>query len=138
MRKWFHNKQTDNPQATKQSQSIKGTVIIFEEIVLPIDYKVSPSLKLIIFVNDGNQTLTDSHTYDVEACQNHKVSIKWSREKVCPGTPVTFSVAAQPDSACAMSATDKSVALLGNKNKLTSETIGKLQAEIGDRKTNHI
>ena len=92
-------------------------------------------MKLIVFVNDGNQTLTDSHTYDVEACQNHKVKAEWSEEKVYPGSPVTLSVAAEPDSLCAISATDKSVDLLGNKNKVTSETIGKLQAEIGDRKT---
>ena len=104
-------------------------VVSFEEIILPIDYKVSPSLKLVV---------TDSHTYDIEACQNHKVSTKWSEEKVYPGTFATFSVTAQSDSLCAMSATDKSVELFDNNNKVTSETIGKLQAEIGDRKTSRI
>ena len=104
----------------------EGKVVSFKEIILLIDYKVSPSLKLVVFVNDGNQTLTDSHNYDIEACQNHKVSTKWSEEKVYPGTPVTFSVTAQPDSVCAISANDKSVELLGNNNKVTSETIGKL------------
>jgi len=118
-----------------EKQSNEGKVLSNQDIILPIDYKVSPSLKLVVFVNDGNQTLTDSHTYDVEACQQHKVKADWSEEKVYPGAPVTFSVAAQPDSLCAVSATDKSVDLLGNKNKVTSETIGKLQAEIGDRKT---
>eukprot|EP00092_Neocalanus_flemingeri_P108736 GFUD01139655.1.p1 GENE.GFUD01139655.1~~GFUD01139655.1.p1 ORF type:complete len:1716 (-),score=430.19 GFUD01139655.1:66-5213(-) len=120
---------------SSESVSNDGKVVSYEEIILPIDYKVSPSLKLVVFVNDGNQTLTDSHTYDIEACQNHKVNAKWSEEKVYPGTPVTFSVAAEPNSLCAISATDKSVDLLGNNNKVTSETIGKLQAEIGDRKT---
>merc|ERR1719233_8880 len=118
-----------------ERESKEGKVVSNQDIILPIDYKVSPSLKLIVFVNDGNQTLTDSHTYDVEACQNHKVKAEWSEEKVYPGEPVTFSVAAQPGSLCAVSATDKSVDLLGNKNKVTSESIGKLQAEIGDRKT---
>ena len=120
-------------ESTRESHD--GKVLSYQEIILPIDYKVSPSLKLVVFVNDGNQTLTDSHTYDIEATQNHKVNAEWSEEKVYPGTPVTFSVAAQPDSLCAISATDKSVDLLGNNNKVTSETIGKLQAEIGDRKT---
>jgi len=118
-----------------ERESNEGRVVSNQDIILPIDYKVSPSLKLVVFVNAGNQTLTDSHTYDVEACQNHKVKAEWSEEKVYPGEPVTFSVAAQPDSLCAVSATDKSVDLLGNKNKVTSESIGKLQAEIGDRKT---
>ena len=35
-------------------------------------------------------------------------------------------------------ATDESAELLGNNNKVTSETIGKLQAEIGDRKISRI
>ena len=118
-----------------EKQSHEQKVLSNKDIILPIDYKVSPSLNLVVFVNDGNQTLTDSHTYDVEACQQHKVKTDWSEEKVYPGAPVTFSVAAQPDSLCAISTTDKSVDLLGNKNKVTSETIGKLQADIGKRKT---
>merc|ERR1712106_216596 len=118
-----------------EKKSNDGKVVSNEDVILPIDYQVSPSLKLVVFVNDGNQTLTDSHAYKVEACQNHKVKAEWSEEKVYPGTPVTFSVSAAPNSLCAISATDKSVDLLGNNNKVTSETIGKLQAEIGDRKT---
>ena len=118
-----------------EKESNDGKVVSNEDVILPIDYQVSPSLKLVVFVNDGNTTLTDSHTYKVEACQNHKVKAEWSEEKVYPGTPVTFSVSAAPNSLCAISATDKSVDLLGNNNKVTSETIGKLQAEIGDRKT---
>ena len=30
----------------------------------------------------GNTTLTDSHTYKIEACQQHKVSALWNKEKV--------------------------------------------------------
>eukprot|EP00090_Calanus_glacialis_P012233 TRINITY_DN20713_c0_g1_i4.p1 TRINITY_DN20713_c0_g1~~TRINITY_DN20713_c0_g1_i4.p1 ORF type:complete len:1703 (-),score=467.37 TRINITY_DN20713_c0_g1_i4:343-5451(-) len=128
-------KELSASESNNEKESNEGKVVSDQEIILPIDYKVSPSLKLVVFINDGNQTLTDSHTYDVEACQNHKVKAEWSEEKVYPGSPVTLSVAAEPDSLCAISATDKSVDLLGNKNKVTSETIGKLQAEIGDRKT---
>jgi alpha-2-macroglobulin len=121
-----------------EKENNRGKVVNEKEIILPIDYEVSPSMKLIVFVNDGNETLTDSHTYDVEACQNHKVEAKWNEEKVSPGSPVKLSVSAAPDSLCAISATDKSVELLGNTNKVTRETIGKLQAELGDRKTSRV
>ena len=30
----------------------------------------------------GDTTLTDSHTYKIEACQQHKVSASWNKEKV--------------------------------------------------------
>ena len=122
-------------KSNSEKKSNEGKVLSYQEISLAIDYKLSPSLKLIVFVKDGNQTLTDFHTYHVEACQNHQVKAEWSDEKVYPGAPITFSVSAAPGSLCAISATDKSVELLGNKNKVTSETIGKLQADIGARKT---
>jgi hypothetical protein len=54
---------------------------------------------------------------------------------VYPGSPVTLSIAVEPDCLCSISATDKSVDLLGNTNTVTSQTIGKLQREIGERKT---
>jgi len=128
-------KELSASESNTERESNEGKIVSYQEIILPINYKVSPSLKLVVFVNAGNQTLTDSHTYDIEACQNHAVNVEWSETSVYPGTPVTFSVRAQPDSLCAISATDKSVELLGNINKVTRESIGKLQAEIGDRKT---
>ena len=119
-------KELSASENNKEIESKEGKVVSKQEIIIPIDYKVSPSIKLIVFVNDGNQTLTDSHTYDVEACQNHKVKVEWSKPKVYPGSPVSLSKAAEPDSLCAISATDKSVDLLGNNNKVTSETIGRV------------
>ena len=115
-----------------------GIVVDVKEIILPINHEVSPSMKLVVFVNDGKQALTDSHTYEVEECQQHEVKGEWIKEKVNPGSTVTFSVTAESDSVCAISATDKSVELLGNTNQVTRKTIGKLQAEIGDRKTSRI
>merc|ERR1711915_824819 len=109
-------------------------VVTMEEISIPINFKVSPSFKLVIFVDEGNQTLTDSHTYKIEACQQHEVSSSWSEKKVNPGSSVTLSVNAETASLCAISATDKSVELLGNKNKITRASIGKLQKDIGERK----
>ena len=79
----------------------------YQELELAVDYSVSPSLKLIVFVNTDNFTLGDSHTYEVESCQRHKVAAKFSEEKVYPGSPVSLSVSAQPGSLCGLSATDK-------------------------------
>jgi len=109
-------------------------VVTMEEISIPINFKLSPSFKLVIFVDEGNQTLTDSHTYEIEACQQHEVSSSWSDKKVNPGSTVTLSVNAESASLCAISATDKSVELLGNTNKVTRASIGKLQKDIGERK----
>ena len=98
-------------------------------IPLLIDHTVSPSLKLVVYVNEvspflikvgsllhifltqGNTTLTDSHTYKIEACQQHQVSALWNKEKVqslhfsnfnshsvaqvYPGADVTLSVTAE-------------------------------------------
>ena len=41
-----------------------------------------------------------------------------SMTQVYPGEDVTLTVTAEADSLCALSATDKSVDLLGNKNKV--------------------
>ena len=82
-------------------------VVSYQELELAVDYSVSPSLKLIVFVNTDNFTLGDSHTYEVESCQRHKVAAKFSEEKVYPGSPVSLSVSAQPGSLCGLSATDK-------------------------------
>jgi len=109
-------------------------VVTMTEIPIPINHMVSPSFELVIFVNQGNQTLTDSHTYKIEACQQHEVSSSWSEKKVNPGSPVTLSVNAESQSLCAISATDKSVELLGNENKITRASIGNLQEDIGRRK----
>ena len=37
----------------------------------------------------------DSHTYSVEACQEHQVTAQWSQAKVYPGENVTLAVSAQ-------------------------------------------
>ena len=73
--------------------------------------------------------------FQVEACQKHAGSVKWSKAKVNPGDPVNFKVAAGDNSRCGVSATDKSAELLGNPNKVTKERIGKLLDEISQRKT---
>merc|ERR1711962_381486 len=116
-------------------ESDGSSTVSSTEIILPINHKVSPSLKLIVFVNEGNTTLTDSHDYQVEACQEHTVEAEWSADKVYPGEDVTLSVSAQPGSLCALSATDKSVDLLGNDNKISRSRVARLQEEIGRRKS---
>ena len=63
-------KELSASESNSESESKEGKVLSNQEIIIPIDYKVSPSMKLIVLVNDINQTLTDFHTYDVEACQN--------------------------------------------------------------------
>jgi len=61
--------------------------------------------------------------------------VKFMEENVYPGAPVTLHVGAKAGSLCGVSATDKSVELLGNGNKITRDTVSKIQAQIGDRKT---
>jgi len=117
---------------SKGAKSVSQVSVV--DVILDIDHKVSPSLQLIIYVIDGNTTLTDSHTYKVESCQAHTVTVEWSETKVYPGTEVNLKVGAEEGSLCALSATDKSVDLLGNKNKVTKEKLGELQEQIGKRK----
>jgi len=111
--------------------------VMVQEVVLDIDHHVSPSLQLVVYVNDGNKTLMDSHTYKVEACQEHSVTTAWSQTKVYPGSKVDMTVEAGSGSLCALSATDKAVDLLGNKNKVGRERLGELQVQIGRRKEGH-
>jgi len=47
-------------------------------------------------------------------------------------------VTAEAGSLCALSATDKSVDLLGNKNKITGERMAELREQIGRRKTSQV
>ena len=110
-------------------------VVSSVELNLAITPDVSPSLKLVVFVTVGNTTLTDSAQYEVEPCQHHRVKATWSEEKVTPGAEVELAVQADPDSLCALSASDKSVELLGNPNQVTGASLARLQEEIGDRKT---
>lgn len=72
-----------------------SSVVSSANVVLPISHLLSPSLKLVVFVNEviifcspmiifaqGNSTLGDSHTYSVEPCQEHRVSARWNKDKV--------------------------------------------------------
>jgi len=92
-------------------------------------------LKLIVFATHKNSTIGDSFSYEIEPCQRHKVFSSFSKNKVYPRSSVSLSVSAKEGSLCAISATDKSVELLGNSNKITKQTVSRLQAQIGDRKT---
>jgi len=116
-----------------KGQGIREVTV--KDVVLDIDHNLSPSLQLVIFVNDGNSTLTDSHTYQVESCQAHTVTVEWSETKVYPGTEVNLKVGAESGSLCALSATDKSVDLLGNNNKVTKEELAQLMVDISSRRT---
>merc|ERR1719458_2304587 len=124
--------------AATDGQGDAASMVSSAEIPLPIDHTVSPSLKLVVYVNEGDTTLTDSHTYKIEACQQHQVAASWNKAKVYPGSDVTLSVTAEPGSLCALSATDKSVDLLGNKNKITGERMAELREQIGRRKTSQV
>ena len=108
------------------------------EIPILIDHQVSPQIQLVVFVVDSatNVTVMDSHSYKVEGCQEHRVSTSWNKERVFPGSDVTLTVRAKAGSLCALSATDKSVNLLGNKNSITEEGIEDLRKQIGLRKIN--
>ena len=108
------------------------------EIPIFVDHRVSPQMDLVVFVvdRDTNITVMDSHSYKVEGCQEHRVSTSWDQEKVSPGSHVTLSVTAKEGSLCALSATDKSINLLGNKNSITVEGIEDLRRQIGLRKIN--
>jgi hypothetical protein len=122
-------------EKTSQNQDTVQTKVFYEELELDIDDRVSPSLKLVVFANYGDSSLEDSHTYDIEPCQEHKVTVNWSTSKTYPGSQLQLEVTSDPLSLCGLAVTDKSVELLGNENKITKESIGKLQAQIGDRKT---
>ena len=108
------------------------------EIPIFVDHRLSPNMELVVFVvqSDKNITVMDSHSYKVEGCEEHKVSMFWEKEKVHPGSNVTLSVTANKGSLCALSVTDKSVNLLGNKNSITGEGIEDLRRQIGLRKVN--
>jgi len=121
--------------STEECKDSQSKVISYQELELPIDYSVSPSLKLIVFATHKNSTIGDSFTYEIEPCQRHKVFSAFSKNKVYPRSAVSLRVSAKEGSLCAVSATDKSVELLGNSNKITKQTVSKLQAQIGDRKT---
>ena len=71
---WFVLKDAD--------ESANGKVVSYHSLEIPVDYTVSPSLKLIVFVNYENVTLGDSYTYQIEDCQRHKVSVEFSEKKV--------------------------------------------------------
>ena len=62
------------------SVRINPNNIFYEELELDIDYRVSPSLKLVVSAKDQN--VEDSHTYVIEPCQQHEVTFDWSTPKV--------------------------------------------------------
>ena len=77
---WLYFKDSD--------ENADGKVVSYHSLEIPVDYTVSPSLKLIVFVNYENfngsssVTLGDSYTYQIEDCQRHKVSVEFSEKKV--------------------------------------------------------
>ena len=83
----------------------------YEELELDIDPQVSPSLTLTVFVSEGEgeggTALQQSATYEVEPCQEHRVTAGWSAEKLAPGSSVNLEISSDQNSLCAVSATDK-------------------------------
>ena len=90
----------------------------YEELELDIDSRVSPSLTLTVFVRLGEgegegeggttlHTLYQSATYEVEACQEHRVTAGWSADEVTPGSSVNLEISSDQTSLCAVSVTDK-------------------------------
>jgi len=107
-------------------------------IDLNIDHTTSPSVSLVIYVNKGNETLTDSHTYEVGECQAHDVIVEWGQNEAKPGEDLVLSTKADKGALCALSAVDKSVELLGNDNKVDKKRLGQLQRDIGRRKEGYL
>ena len=83
----------------------------YEELELDIEPGVSPSLTLTVFVSEGNTTLQQSATYEVEPCQEHRVTAAWSAGKLTPGSSVNLELSSDQDSLCGLSATDKVICI---------------------------
>ena len=72
---------------------------------------MSPGLTLTVFVMmgeaGGERTLQQSVSYEVEPCQEHRVTTVWSADQVSPGSEVNLEISSEQNSLCGLSATDQ-------------------------------
>nr|QTP96550.1 adult cement protein 5 [Chelonibia testudinaria] len=93
-------------------------------VTVRLGFNVSPTFKLLVYyVNSLGEVVSDSRAFDVEKCFQNQVSVAWNKKQVEPGEQATLEIRGAPYSLCGVSALDRSVELLSDKNKLTAENI---------------
>ncbi|XP_069057685.1 alpha-2-macroglobulin-like protein 1 [Pleurodeles waltl] len=84
----------------------------------------APFVRLLVFALFPNKGITaDSVVIDVSRCFRNKVELAFSAPENLPGSDVTVTLRAAPNSLCALRAVDTSVLLRRPAAELSSETI---------------
>ncbi|XP_078509062.1 alpha-2-macroglobulin-like protein 1 [Lissotriton helveticus] len=84
----------------------------------------APFVRLLVFALFPNKGITaDSAVIDVSGCFRNKVELRFSEHENLPGSDVTVSLKAAPNSLCALRAVDKSVLLRRPEAELSNKTI---------------
>ena len=94
------------------------------------DGRVASKIKLLVYTRDSEgRTLSSTRDYKAESCAD-KPELKWSSEKLNPGDAASIGIKGAKNSLCGYSVVDKSVDLVPNPNRVTTERLQELKEEI--------
>ncbi|XP_043935091.1 alpha-2-macroglobulin-like protein 1 [Protopterus annectens] len=93
-------------------------------ITLPISPAVAPTARLLAYaVLPAGAVTAQRVDLKVSKCFNNKVSLQFSNPEVLPGSNVSLSIQAAPNSLCALRAIDKSIFLLKPEMEITADFV---------------
>ena len=112
----------------------RGSVVLSQEIPVNGDLatvtfaaanEMAPKSRLVVYAirNSNKEVLVDALDFKVNGLFRNDVSLSVDKTSVEPGTPVKFSVKADPDSLVGLLAVDQSVLLLKSGNDITREMV---------------
>ncbi|XP_043935083.1 alpha-2-macroglobulin-like [Protopterus annectens] len=93
-------------------------------ITLPISPAVAPTASLLAYaVLPAGAVMAQRADLKVSKCFTNKVYLKFSKNKVLPGSNVSLTIQAAPNSLCALRAIDRSIFLLKPEMDITADFV---------------
>ncbi len=113
---------------------------VLTKLEIPIDRpladegKVARDINVLVYLREGDSKgLSATHSFRADSCASQPL-LRWSENKQTPGAEVQLKVEGEAESLCGYSVVDKSVDLVGNRNRITTNRVQELKEAIAKRR----
>ncbi|XP_071853314.1 ovostatin-like isoform X1 [Apostichopus japonicus] len=119
-RQYLQRLTTDPPNLEPFPDAILGSV----SIPVPVTQKMAPSATILLyFTRQDGEVVSARQEFKVKLAFENDVSLDFNSGQVYPGSDVLLNIRASPLSLCAIGSVDKSILLLADSNRITSEQV---------------
>ncbi|PIK57820.1 hypothetical protein BSL78_05279 [Apostichopus japonicus] len=116
----FFIRYPDPPNLEPFPDAILGSV----SIPVPVTQKMAPSATILLyFTRQDGEVVSARQEFKVKLAFENDVSLDFNSGQVYPGSDVLLNIRASPLSLCAIGSVDKSILLLADSNRITSEQV---------------